>query len=392
MVKNKGLLIALVMSMVMSPAFAATYYWVNPASNDDFSLLTNWNTKEDGTGTLSTNLAAHTLRINKIGDDKAVLSTTLADKPASIMVTHTSDKVGEMLISGGINALGANCSLRVAVSGQTKVTSGAIATFTMTGGTLSVMDGYTTFADGGSKLMGSTATVNISGGILNTDRITIAQYLNDIATVNMTGGTINLSVGDLTPPITSGSLRGGDGDGVLNVSGNAVINTPKLGLRTGLKIKMNGGTLNVLGFSVPAGYAGDKSLIDPNTFDFTEDTIAAGQLLGEIEFNAGRFTVDSDYESVLDAAIASGNIYTTVPGMIVDAEYYADADPNVTELLLVVPSADINGSGDVDIEDLKIICRDWLLEGADIPVKPNGDLDLSGKVDLEDFAILGRQW
>jgi hypothetical protein len=384
--------------MVMSPAFAATYYWINPASNDDFSLLTNWNTSEAGTGTWATDLAGDTLRINKIGDDKAVLSTTLADKPTSIMVAHTSDKVGEMLVSGGINSLGAGCSFRVAVSGQTKITSGAIGTFTMTGGTLSVMDGYTTFGDGGTKLMGSTATVDISGGILNADRITIAQYLNDIAAVNMTGGTINLSLGDLTPTTTGGSLRGGDGDGVLNISGNAVINTPKLGLRTGLKINMNGGTINVLGLIVPAGYpeslAAGYSMksIDPNTFDFTEETIAAGQLLGQIEFNAGRFIVDSDYESLLDAAIAAGNIYTTVEGMIVDAEYYADADPNVTELLLVVPSADINGSGDVDIEDLKIICRDWLLEGADIPAKPNGDLDLSGKVDIEDFAILGRQW
>ncbi len=87
--KNKGLLIALVMSMVMSPAFAATYYWINPASNDDFSLLTNWNTSEAGTGTWATDLAGDTLRINKIGDDKAVLSTTLADKPTSIMVAHT---------------------------------------------------------------------------------------------------------------------------------------------------------------------------------------------------------------------------------------------------------------------------------------------------------------
>lgn len=313
--KKNGLFIAIVMMAVMTPAFATTYYWTNGNADNDFSSLANWNTKADGSGSVATDFSGDTLNINKSGTDMSLLCSDLSTDPKSVVVGSADDTTGELLVSGGINKLGAGCSLRVALKGATGI-------FTMAGGQLSVLDGYTTFADGSTSLLGSTATANISGGTLNADRITIAQYAGDTGTLNMTGGTINVFLGDLTPTATGGSIRSGAGNATVNISDNAVLNTLKLGLSDGLLLHMNGGTINVLGVTdadIPSGV--DYTALDRNTFDFTEESIALGEMLGKIEFNAGQFIVTGDYESLLDSAIGSGNIYTSVAGMSVDAQY-----------------------------------------------------------------------
>lgn len=322
-----------VLGLVCAPAFATNYTWSNALDDNDFSQFGNWTA-------VPTTFTGHTFWVDSVGDDRAVLSTDLPGQPKNILVAHTYGKTGEMLVSGGNNSLGASCALRVGVASGTTGAS-STGTFTMTNGTLSVMDGYTTFADGGTGLRACTATVDISGGVLNTDRITIAQYLGDTGTLNMTGGTINLSLGDVTPTSTGGSIRSGAGTATLNISGDAVLNTLKLGLASGLSIKMNGGAINVLGFMATEDYqaavaaaGGTFSNILTDTFDFTEASIAAGTMLGKIEFNAGLFKVTGDFESLLDAAIASGNIYTTVAGKTVDAQF---ADGFTTLLLVPEP-------------------------------------------------------
>jgi hypothetical protein len=51
---------------------------------------------------------------------------------------------------------------------------------------------------------------------------------------------------------------------------------------------------------------------------------------------------------------------------------------------------DITGDGIVDIQDLAILCNDWLAGNslADIAPPPNGD----GIVDFEDFAVMSKNW
>lgn len=54
--------------------------------------------------------------------------------------------------------------------------------------------------------------------------------------------------------------------------------------------------------------------------------------------------------------------------------------------------ADIDANSTVDIGDLAILCRDWLLEDEAIPAKPNGDIDNNSIVNLLDLRILANNW
>lgn len=317
--KKRRLFIVLVMTVAMAPAFAATYYWTNAAGGNDFSVLGNWNTKADGSGSIAADLADDTLVINKSGAANAVLSGTLANNPANVQVATTDNATGELIISGGTHNI--TNTLRAAISKTT--TTGYV---TISGGTINVLNSYTTFGDTGA------AFVAMSGGILNTDRVTFGQTATSACTLDMTGGTMNIIISDATAAATSGALRMGLGNTQLNLSGSAQINTQKLSLLQGGSLNMNGGTVNILGITpngIPAGI--DYSLVDLNTFDFTADSLALGQVLGKIQFNAGQFLVAGDYSTLLDAAIASGNIYTSVAGKSVDAQY-ADG---YTSLVLV---------------------------------------------------------
>jgi hypothetical protein len=87
---------------------------------------------------------------------------------------------------------------------------------------------------------------------------------------------------------------------------------------------MIGGTINILG---------STNELDSSTFDFTEESIALGEMFGKIVFDGGQFAVTGDYASLLDTAIAYGNIYTNVEGKVVDAQYAE----GFTTLQLIIP-------------------------------------------------------
>ncbi|MEN6306247.1 MAG: PEP-CTERM sorting domain-containing protein [Anaerohalosphaeraceae bacterium] len=308
MMKKNVLFSVLVMTMIMTPAFATTYYWTNTNANNDFSVLTNWNTAQDGSGSVAGDLAGDVLRINITGANYAKLSSTLSDTPADIQIGTLAGVTGELQISGGTHTF--TNAFRVAISKDT-----AAGIVTMTDGTVNVPNSYTTFGDTGTSIF------NMSGGTFNTDRITFGQAATSVSTLNMTGGTINLSKTDSTPAVTSGSLRMGLGNTNLYLSGSSVINTERFWINEGGLITMSGNAvIHITGTT------------DENpTFNFTEDAIAS--MLGKIVFNGGSFVVAGDYESLFDAAIGNGNIYTTTAGVSVDAQYFAGND--VTTLVLV---------------------------------------------------------
>ena len=68
-----------------------------------------------------------------------------------------------------------------------------------------------------------------------------------------------------------------------------------------------------------------------STFNFTEAAI--GEMVGEILFNGGHLLITGDYESLFNAAISAGNIYTTVAAKAVHAKYFAEE--GLTKLVLV---------------------------------------------------------
>lgn len=285
MLKKKLFCYAAVMALFCTQTFAAIT-WTNAKANNNFADLGNW-------GNPAT-LGGQDCTIALSGTNRAVLSTTLSSNPKSIQVDATSPATGELVISGGDNTLTGG-TLRVGYS------SGKKGALTITGGSLTVMDSYTTLGGNG------VATITMSGGTLTADRITLGQTTAG-TTMTMTGGTINVTQKPGSTTSTSGSLRLGAGNPNLYISGTAVINAEKFYINEGGLITMNGGAIYVTGTA------------DSNpTFNFTEAGISS--MLGKIEFNSGLFQITGNYASLFDAAIANGNIYTTVEGKTVDAQY-----------------------------------------------------------------------
>jgi hypothetical protein len=292
------LFVVVVMGMVAEPAFAAVN-WTNANANNDFNDLGNWSP-------VPPSLNDQDCYINELsGDNKAEISYTLSGNPADLYVGVVDADTGELLISGGNNTI--TNRLRVGRLNGTGIV-------TITDGTLNVLNTYTTFGDTG------TAVLTMSGGTLNIDRITFGQTAGDSSTLNMSAGTINISTSDATPASTSGSLRMGLGNANLNISGTAVITAEKLYIAEGGLINMSGGTISITG-------AEDAQ----PTFNFTEAAI--GDMAGEILFNGGHLLITSDYESLFNAAISAGNIYTTVPAKAVHVKYFAGE--GLTKLVLV---------------------------------------------------------
>jgi len=292
------LFVVVVMGMVAAPAFAAIN-WTNANANNDFNDLGNWSP-------VPPSLNGQDCYINELSDaNKADISYTLSGNPDDLYVGVVADNTGELLISGGNNTI--TNRLRVGRLNGTGIV-------TITDGILNALNTYTTFGDTG------TAVLTMSGGTLNIDRVTFGQKADDSSTLNMSAGTININTSDATPATTSGSLRMGLGNANLNISGTAVITAEKLYITEGGLINMSGGTVSITG-------AEDAQ----PTFNFTKAAI--GDMAGEILFNGGHLLITGDHESLFNAAIGAGNIYTTVAAHAVYAEYFAGE--GLTKLVLV---------------------------------------------------------
>jgi hypothetical protein len=60
-------------------------------------------------------------------------------------------------------------------------------------------------------------------------------------------------------------------------------------------------------------------------------------------------------------------------------------DANSANLLGWPPATDLDVNGYIELDDLVIMCENWLDSG-------EGDIDNSGNVDFRDFAEFGLAW
>ncbi|MCC6681498.1 MAG: hypothetical protein IT445_11410, partial [Phycisphaeraceae bacterium] len=282
------------MVVMTSSASAVQYYFTNAAADNNFATLANWNTMQDGTGSVPGAFsAADDYRVDTTGTDYAELSSTLPSFLDDVSVGWTSGQTGELRITGGNNTF--DNTLRLG-----RVGGDALLVFS--GGTINVPDSYTTIGDSGN-----VTTVNMTGGTWNSSRQTWGQQTVDIVTLNMSGGVINLATTDPTPANTDGGLRMGLGTIALNFTGTSVVNMQKLYIREGGVMTIDGGTLNVTG------------TVDANpTFNFLEADIGGGDpgldLFGKIDYKSGNLNITGDYESLFDTAISFDKVYTSNHG------------------------------------------------------------------------------
>ncbi|MBW8034680.1 MAG: hypothetical protein FVQ79_03235 [Planctomycetes bacterium] len=76
--------------------------------------------------------------------------------------------------------------------------------------------------------------------------------------------------------------------------------------------------------------------------------------------------------------------YTFIP----DDPAYVDVTTDITEDIIAQLDADIDGNGNVDVLDLRILCENWLMAG-DLST---GNLDGSGFVDMLDISEIAEYW
>ncbi len=202
--------------------------------------------------------------------------------------------------------------------------------FTMSGGTLDISNGFIGFGQG----TGSDVSVSMSGGNIFADRMGLANNETATATFDMTGGTLLLArtTGTATH---SGGLRMQSAGAMASFGGTAVVNTEKLFI--------NDGGLLILSDDASIRVEGSTDEANP-TFDFSAAYLSSdwSTVLGRIVVNGGSFvvagesdTVDSsvNYVSLLNAAISAGIIYTEVEEAELVVTYDTDAD--VTRLHLL---------------------------------------------------------
>ncbi|NOY42319.1 MAG: PEP-CTERM sorting domain-containing protein [Planctomycetes bacterium] len=210
---------------------------------------------------------------------------------------------------------------------------GNTGTLTITGGTLSVPNTFSTFGDTG------TAIVSVSGGTLNVDRLTVGQQIGDTASVDLTGGTVNISPTDASPSSVSGALVLGDGTMTIDISGSATLNvealimgineTPLTGGLGGFGVITidDGGTLNLTG----------STIASPLPIISFESIPLAGSdwLGGSIAMEGGLWTLAGDQVSFINGAIGDGYVtHTSVGGSSLLPVYSAGTD---TTTVTIVP-------------------------------------------------------
>ena len=201
----KKLLAVLIVGLLSTNALAYVT-WTNGAGDNDFAIATNWNT---------TPANGDDFRVQLAGTDLAILSGNTPWGMDDLYVAYGTNAVGELTINAGTHNL--TNRFRVGVG------TAADGLLTMTGGTVNAPNTYSTWGDSGK------AIVNMSGGKIKVDRLTLGQKGEYETAVTMTGGSLTISPSDQSPSSSTGCLRFGDTtheDGVkVTVSGTAVLTT-----------------------------------------------------------------------------------------------------------------------------------------------------------------------
>jgi hypothetical protein len=103
-------------------------------------------------------------------------------------------------------------------------------------------------------------------------------------------------------------------------------------------------------------------------------------------FSTDTFEIEVDRSVLIDPVEIVWNVtYETTDGGQSQHTYMSNFDFGISGI-----SGDITGEGNVDIEDLGMLLRQWLWEGE--PGEIEEDLTGDGKVDFSDVAKLGEHW
>ncbi len=295
----KKTLTLLVVLGLASFASAATYNaWTNAADDNDFG---NWTENWGG-------VPVDRYTLDMSGADRAIISADMILPAAGgLYIGRVAGTTGELEVTGGTNVF--SNSLQLAGN------AASVGFLNMSGGNLSFPASYSTVAEYG------TAAMAMTGGTFNGDRITVATKAGANGTLTVTGGALNLACSDPTPPTSGGSLRVGDGTGVINVGGTGVINAEALTLAAGGTVNITGGELNLTGSTLEAwgtahGYNTDPENLDrPNLpiFDFAEGAV--------VNMEGGVWNLAGDVVSDINQAIADGFITHSAGDQYIDAVY-----------------------------------------------------------------------
>ncbi len=300
--------LGLACSLALATSASAAIEWTG-ATDNDFATSSNWATAPS---------TGDDLYINTLPYAEVSTDLDLSYQPDDLYVANASGASGSLVISSGAN---------VVLSNRFRAGLGANSTadITISGGSLSVPNTYTTIGNPGGTNV-STVTVTMTGGTWSSDRQTWAQDVNSSVTLNMSGGAIVIDYTDASPASTSGSLRMALGSPNLNISGTGSITAHTLRMLEGGTLHLTGGMVDLLGPGIRP-----DSTPDPATspFDFTMADITGSLVNGQIVFDGGTFQAAGNQEALLDAAISAGIITTNQAGWNLDALYLPGSDVTV---------------------------------------------------------------
>jgi hypothetical protein len=215
------------------------------------------------------------------------------------------------------------------------------ATLNLSGGTINALDSFITFGQGDN----TQVTVDMTGGTINADRTAWANSATASTTLNMTNGLINMVASVGSTAGTRGSLRLGEGDSQLNLSGVAVVVAERLLINAGGTIDLGGNALlNLTGSTIESDSS--PGVLASPTFEFSQQSVSGkwSEVLGVVNFSSldsvlrvvgesetilepepidpeNPQTIQIDFVDLFDAAIAN-NIFTTdVPDTEIVTEF-----------------------------------------------------------------------
>ena len=383
----KKLLAVLIVGLLSTNALAYVT-WTNGAGDNNFVNPANWNT---------TPVAGDDFRVQLAGTDLAILSGNTPWAMDDLYVAYGTNAVGELTINGGTHNL--TNRFRVGVG------AAADGLLTMTGGTVNAPNTYSTWGDSGK------AIVNMSGGAITVDRLTLGQKGVLETAVTMTGGSLTISASDQSPASSTGCLRFGDTtheDGVkVTVSGTAVLTTEVAYMgwfasttpgdanfmvrandnSPGL-LTIDGGAVYLTGSTLNAWSSTHGDTVYPDLEILKFEDINGDDLGGRIAMESGIFALAGDQVTLINDALADGYITHsgTTTGLV--PVYNSGADLTT---VVVAQQGDLNGDGQVGSADLDIIRANW---GGQVPAGlwSSGDISGDGTVGSADLDIIRANW
>ncbi|MCD6394409.1 MAG: DUF5060 domain-containing protein [Planctomycetes bacterium] len=140
-----------------------------------------------------------------------------------------------------------------------------------------------------------------------------------------------------------------------------------------------------------ASYNPDPNLLFATTYYWRIDVHEGGQIYESSVWSFTTQGLASDPVPADEATLVDNNDTTlTWTGDDAAVSYDIYLGKNESSVASAShPAGDINGTGPVDLLDLKVLYEQWLSPGS---VTPSANLDGIGNVDLYDFGILANDW